>query len=166
MQAVKHGGLSGKARQLHCRNRATRLYQQQLIHEYLEPDTVGAGRHRFIPIRGRNEFLPSVAGTGVTTGRTREMQLGLGLTTAKKAGKGDRPADTARTIPRPKVEPAPDAVIRFPRTARPGASPVLKLPEEFGRTRERFTIGGFLIGCAMGSAAASLVLLVMHALVG
>ncbi|UCC29671.1 MAG: hypothetical protein JSU86_15885 [Phycisphaerales bacterium] len=165
MQAVKHGGLSGKARQVHCRNRASRLYQQQLIHEYLEPDAVGAGRHRYIPIRGRNEFLPSVGGTGVTTGRTRETQLELALTTAKKAGRGDRTADTARTIPRPKAEPAADRVIRFPRTARPGASPVLKLPEEFGR-RERFTIGGFLIGCAMGSAAASLVLLVVHAAVG
>jgi len=166
MQAVKHGGLSGKARQVRCRNRAARLYQQQLIHEHLEPDTVGAGRHRYIPISGRNEFLPSVGGTGVTTGRTRETQLELALTTAKKVGRGDRPADTARTAPQPKAEPAADTVIRFPRKARPGARPILKLPEEFRRRRERFTIGGFLVGCAMGSAAASLVLLVVHAAVG
>lgn len=165
MQAVKHGGLSGKARHVHCRNRAARLYQQQLIHEYLEPDTVGAGRHRYIPIRGRNEFLPSVGVTGVPTGRTRETQLELALTTDKKAGRNYRRADTAKTTPRPKVQPATDVVIRFPRKAKPGASPILKLPEEFGR-RERFTIGGFLIGCAMGSAAASLVLLIVHAAVG
>ncbi len=54
---------------------------------------------------------------------------------------------------------------RLQPTARSAASPVLKPPEQL-KPEQNFTIGGFLFGCAMGSAAAALVLLVAHTVTG
>ena len=131
MQIVKHGGLSGKARRARDRNRAARLHAQQMIEEYLEPGTATRPRReqRYIPIRSRNEFLPSA------------------------------------TLSDGTAEPATDVPVRIIRPERSPASPVLKPPEQLKR-KGNFTFGGFLFGCAMGSAAAALVLLVVHTVTG
>ena len=77
MEAVKRGGLSGKARKVHYRSRAARLYAQQLIDEYIEPVPQPRDRHRSIPIRGRGEFLASVAQTWHAPAASRNTQLEL-----------------------------------------------------------------------------------------
>lgn len=58
MRKERRGGLSGKARKACYRRRAARLHSGQLIDELLEPQ---AADKRYVPIRGRSDFLPSVA---------------------------------------------------------------------------------------------------------
>ena len=126
------GGLSGKARRSRYRGRALRLYTQQLIEEFLEPEPHATRRDRFIPIGRRSEFLPSATVPG------SEM--------------GD--------------EPARREAVRFPADRdRPKGVPVVRPPKP-PNTPERsepvtFTTRGFLCGCAMGSAAAAVILLLI-----
>src|SRR5256885_516947 len=53
-----HGGLAGKARRVRERGRVSRLYTQQWIDEYLDPQEQHEKLRRPIPIRARSEFLP------------------------------------------------------------------------------------------------------------
>ncbi len=152
MQAVKHGGLSGKARRVRERNRAARLYARQLLENYLEPEGVDPGEARYIPIRGRKDFLPSIVQTGPVETSDRDPQLHLPL---------DAPG---RTTPARKPEGPADGVIRFPRTDKRSMAPLFKPPEDFRRKPE-FTWRGFLVGCAMGSAAAAFFLLIVQTVV-
>ena len=196
MSATKHGGLSGKPRRNHNRNRAWRLNSQQMVNEYLDPGTEDRSADRCIPIRGRNEFLPSVAQNIPTASASRDEQLELPLASAGSnippVSHGDREpvratdlhgqadgAGSKLTTPRsttihsakpsakPTTKPAKDGVIRFPRSSNPDAPLPFKPPEQLDRPRrKRFTIGGFLVGCAMGSAAAAALLLVIRTVIG
>ncbi len=126
-------GLSGKARRNRSRGRAARLYTQQMIDEYLE-DKPGESRpKRFIPIRGRSEFLPSAKCPGSEVRdepkRRSAIRLGSGLS-----------------------HPTNAPVVRPPRQPQ--------TPEQ--KVLETFTTRGFLYGCAMGSAAAAVVLLLVQ----
>lgn len=60
MKTGTSGGLWGKARNVHHRDRAERGFAELLVEEYLEPEPVLSGSGAFAPIRGRSEFLPSV----------------------------------------------------------------------------------------------------------
>ncbi len=166
MERVWQGGLSGKARQVRYRNRVARLHAQQMITEYLESDPLVQRHDRYIPIRGRNEFLPSVAQVTTSTPQPVQQQLELPFKRRDKTDNADRSATTERTTPLRETETATDTVIRFPRTAKETSALPLKPPQQFGQRREKFTIGGFLVGCAMGSAAAVLALLVLQTVVG
>ncbi len=127
------GGLSGKARRNHFRGRALRLHTQQLIDEFLEPESRPARTERFIPIGRRSEFLPSAAAPGSEVGD----------------------------------EPIGREVIRFPvDRERAKGVPVVRPPRP-PQTPEKsepaaFTTRGFLYGCAMGSAAAAVILLLIQ----
>lgn len=195
MSATKHGGLSGKPRRNHNRNRALRLYSQQMVNEFFEPGTEDRSANRCIPIRGRNEFLPSVAQyTPTASGQHEQLELPLASTGNKipAVRLGDRETVHAKDLRRQSVEkgtgvttpkpntvhstkssdnpstrPAKNGVIRFPRSSAPDAPLPFKPPEQLNRTRrKRFTIGGFLVGCAMGSAAAAALLLVIRTVIG
>ncbi len=159
MQAANRG-LSGKARRVHYRKRAERLSSHQMIEEFLDPNTQDTPP-RHIPIRSRRRFLPSIAYVrnvvAVGTGR----QLELPLPTVERTRTAVQSAGRGRTASERKIEERADATLRFPQVGKPDAGPAFKPlePLEAGHT---FTIGGFLLGCAMGSAAAAMVLLVVQ----
>jgi len=61
MPTVKlHGGLHGKERRIRERGRASRMYTQQWIDEFLEPEEISERPRKPIPVRTTSEFLPSV----------------------------------------------------------------------------------------------------------
>lgn len=167
MERVWQGGLSGKARRVRNRSRAARLHAQQMIEEYAEPDPLAGHRDRYIPIRGRSEFLPSVAQASVPAARPDRRQMELPFTSAAKTNVTVRPATVVSPAPPCDTRPKADAVIRPPCTAgKVGALP-FKPPEQFGHARRRkYTISGFLVGCAMGSAAAAVALFVVRIVIG
>lgn len=165
MKATPNQGLCGKARRVHHRNRAARLHARQWVDEYFDRDTAEPPGHRYIPIRGRSEFLPTVARVDRSAARGRDGQLELPLTTAGRADNAGRAVATARTVPDRGAGPTKDVVIRFPSRSQSPVGRAFKPPMQFG-PRNRFTIGGFLLGCAMGSAAAAAVLLVVRVTVG
>ena len=165
MKATPNQGLCGKARRVHYRNRAARLYARQRVDEYFEYDTAEPPGHRHIPIRGRSEFLPTVARVERSAARANDGQLELPLTTAGQADSAGRAVATTPTVPEREAGPTKDVVIRFPSRSQSPVGRPFKPPMQFGQ-RNRFTVGGFLLGCAMGSAAAAAVLLVIHVTVG
>jgi len=160
MKDTPRRSLAGKARRSHHRNRATRLYTRQWIDEYLDVDTEEQPSERFIPIRGRKEFLPTVAQANEPSMSNRESQLELPLSSSAASGGARHAAASAE----PAAQPPEDRVIRFPTRAKSPAGIPFKAPVQFHR-RSQFTIGGFLLGCAMGSAAAAMVLLVVQVVV-
>lgn len=164
MPAVKHGGLSGKARRVRYRNRAARLHAKQLIDDYLKPRSATPHNAQYIPIRGRREFLPSIVTPGQTARPNRDTQLTLPLEGRDRADGPRRAAEKKRAAVTSKTETGPDKVIRFPHRET-SAAPLFKRPEEF-RDRRGFTWRGFLVGCAMGGAAAAFVLLILQTVTG
>lgn len=146
MQAERRGGLSGKARKARYRHRAARLHSNKLIDDYLEPEKYQRPAERNVPIGGRSDFLPSVAHIGNVSETNQQLELPLD-------GKGDRSAFKDRSI---RFNPTADRAKTFdPRELEPAGD------ERQGMTRD-FTLRGFFMGCAMGSAAAALLLLVAH----
>jgi hypothetical protein len=137
-----------------------------MIEDYLEPDAVEMQRSRCVPIRARSDFLPSVVQFWDAQESERTVQFELPLAVTAQISPAVPPITEGQTTPSPTPERVADAVIRFPRTPEPCAKPSLKPPQQFRRRKERFTVGGFLVGCAMGSAAAALVLLVVQTVVG
>lgn len=152
MEDARYNGLAGKARRARDLNRVTRMNAQQMIDEYLYPDSDTQQPERYIPIRGRSDFLPSAASISDEQAAPTQQQLELPLTTAGAAAERSTSVDVAD-------EPRRDSVIR-----------PLRTPFEPRQRRKQkqspFTPGGFLFGCALGSAAAAMVLLVVQLAVG
>ncbi len=159
MQAANRG-LSGKARRVHHRNSAERLSSRQMIEEFLDPQTQDTPP-RHIPIRGRRRFLPSIAHLHNTVAVGIEKQLDLPLAVVESATKTVGSAGRGRTTSERKIEARADTTLRFPQVGKPTAGLAFK-PLEQLEGAHRFTVGGFLLGCAMGSAAAAVVLLVVQ----
>lgn len=152
MENTRNHGLAGKARRAREFNRITRMYAQQMIDEYLNPEPETWRPERYIPVRSRNEFLPSAAFIDDEQADCSQRQLELPLTTAAASLK---PSTVAKV-----TDPARrDSVIRTPRSP-------FKIRQERDRKQSPFTPGGFLFGCALGSAAAAMVLLVVQLAVG
>ena len=150
MQTMTNRGLAGRARKAHYRSRASRLFSQQLIDDYFEPNSHDWNRDRYIPIRHRSDFLPSVASTSVADTTDAYTQLELPLTGDDDNGR--QYEGGAPTFPS-KGDTAPDGAIRF----RPRATPAC----EDEQTTPGLTLRGFLFGCALGSSAAAVVLLIL-----
>ncbi len=160
METTKHLGLSGKARRVRNRSRAARLHSNRLIQEYLLPEDDDRPADRFIPIGRRDEFFPSVVHIDAPQARLAQ--------TASSTMQLDLPVDAAdaeRIVAGPERKPVLDAAIRFPRGTATTAGPVFK-PVGMFEERRVFTLGGFLFGCALGSAAASFLLLVLRTAAG
>lgn len=157
MRKQRRGGLSGKARKARNRRRAARLHSGQLIDEHLHPQGAATS---YIPIRGRSEFLPSVV--QVTDVKESERQLEFALRRAEPSSATTKRGWRWRGKTKQKAGSTADRAIRFghgkafdPRGFRPATG----TPQLFGRG---FTARGFLMGCAMGSAAAAVLLVVVH----
>ena len=153
MENTRYNGLAGKARRARDLSRASRMYAQHMIDEYMYPESDTWRPQRFIPVRGRSEFLPSAAFVREEPGTLAHRQLELPLTAvaAPLPVAGPTPE---RTLPEPVVEPSRDSVIRPPRTPF--------RPVRRRKPSSPFTPRGFLFGCALGSAAAAVVLLVVQ----
>lgn len=152
MENTRHNGLAGKARRARDLNRVTRMYAQQMIDEYLYPNSDTWRPERYIPIRGRSEFLPSAAFLNDEQAAPTQPQLELPLIAAPAAVERLTGVNVAD-------EPRRGSVIRPPRTLSQ-STPWRK------QKQSPFTPGGFLFGCALGSAAAAMVLLVVQLAVG
>lgn len=157
MRKQRRGGLSGKARKARNRRRAARLHSGQLIDELVEPH---AADQRCVPIRGRSDFLPSVA--QVTNVKESDRQLEFALRQAEPSAATAKHGWLRRGKTKQEADSTADRAIRFchgkafdPRGLRPAVG--TRLPLGGG-----FTVRGFLTGCAMGSAAAALLLVVVH----
>lgn len=165
MKAIPNRSLYGKARRNHHRNRATRLYARQWIDEVLASDIEDPTSERYIPIRGRREFLPTVAQMTPSSMSSRDAQLELPLSSTTTGERAKRVAAMADPASSSSTTPAKDIAIRFPTRAKSPAGRAFKPPMQFNK-RTQFTLSGFLLGCAMGSAAAAMLLLVVRVVVG
>lgn len=162
MRNETYGGLAGQSRRVRYRNRADRLYTQQLIEEYLEPEDE---TDREIPIKGRSDFLPTVAGGVVETTSESGTQLELPL-----AVRTNEPRkEVAAVLPRVEQPAKPeDGKSRdFLRATRKTADTERWASQDitaFSSTRGRgdFDIGKFLYGCLIGGGAAAVVLVVLQ----
>ncbi len=161
MENTRYNGLAGKARRARDLNRVTRMYAQQMIDEYLYPDPDPVRPERYIPIRGRSEFLPSAAFICEDQDAPAQRQLELPLSAAATARESSPPDLTVKRSTAVEVadEPLRDSVIRPLRAAFP---PMQRRKQK----QSPFTPGGFLFGCALGSAAAAMLLLVVQLAVG
>ncbi|MGD2110506.1 MAG: hypothetical protein PVI86_14085 [Phycisphaerae bacterium] len=163
MKGNPNRSLAGKARRNHRRNRASRLYARQWIDETLDTEPEDQTAERYIPIRGRREFLPTAAATGTSTMNARDDQLELPLSATSPDKHAKRPA--AELEPAPGISTESDKVISFPTRATSPAGMPFKPPVQFHR-RSQFTFRGFLVGCAMGSVAAVVLLAVVRVVAG
>lgn len=161
MENTRYNGLAGKARRARDLNRITRMYAQQMIDEYLYPDPDPVRPERYIPIRGRSEFLPSAALISEDQDAPTQRQLELPLISAGAARERTLPDETVERSTSVAVADVPrrDSVIR---PLRAPFQPMKRRKQK----QSPFTPGGFLFGCALGSAAAAMVLLVVQLAVG
>ncbi len=153
MRDASQGGLAGKARRAHHRSRAGRLCAQQQIADYLDPNPEPAELRdsRPIPIGHRREFVASVAPEPV---HRPDQQLELPLTRAEPIAEG-----TIRITRKPlPVSKAGGAGGTNGQTVRQAAASRTRPT----RSRETFSLWRFLGGCAMGSAAAAMILLIVQ----
>lgn len=156
------GGLSGKARRERGRHRAARLYGTQLVDEYLDdgPPAPG-GRHwsGSIPIKGRAEFLPTVTASNRRRKKRRGTRRGGSqLELPYSAG------DHVLPLSQPEMQTVLGSPIRFPLAAETRLVPRADAPK--ARETPALSFRGFLLGCAMGSAAAAVMLLMVRTAVG
>ena len=165
MQAVKNRGLSGKHRLSHHRSRAARLHAKSLIEEFFEPEALDSVRSQPIPIRSRREFLPTIA---ESTGAPLDLET--------RPLRGE-PCD-------PSIERADGdlvAVADDPSGAGPATlcdasmmatDVVVPVEQIFLNQRaaadraERFTVGGFVLGCAIGGAVGMTLLVILRIALG
>ena len=148
MENTRYNGLAGKARRARDLNRVTRMYTQQMIDEYLYPDSDTWRPERYIPIRSHSEFLPSAASNSDEQDAPTQRQLELPLTNSGTTAERSTGANVAD-------EPRRSSVVRPPKSY---FQPKQRRKQE----QAPFTPGGFLFGCALGSAAAAMVLLVVQ----
>jgi len=203
MQAVKSKGLSlsGKARRVHKKGRAERLFDQQLVMDYfrpVDPHSGGANGGSPLTVRHHRGMRSPQAGLSRPVVYSTDEQLNLPLdeTTPWKeeAICFVRPAEPGRVPPpTPKVPRQQDdregngTKVKEPpvhfggkrlmrilsgRMSRGRADPkgqaslegVLQLaPKGQSRRNGTFTIRGFLCGCAIGAAAAGVILVFFQA---
>ena len=161
MENTRYNGLAGKARRTRDLNRATRMYAQQMIEEYLYPEPATWRPERYIPIHGRSEFLASAAflSEDQDTPTQRQLELPMIATgAARESASSDQTVERSTAV---EVAEAPrrDSVIR------PRKAPFQPMQRQ-KQKQSPFTPSGFLFGCALGSAAAAMVLLVVQLAVG
>ena len=158
MENTRYNGLAGKARRARNLNRASRMYAQQLIEEYLYPESDTWRPERFVPIRSRREFLPSASFISEESTAPTQRQLELSLTAVGATRERALPERVAKGV-KTANEPRRDSVIRPPKAP-------FQPMQQRKQKQSPFTPGGFLFGCALGSAAAAVVLLVVQFAVG
>lgn len=165
MERTSSNGLSGKARRARTRNRAARMQARRMVSEYLEPAEVETGMGRYIPIRGRDEFLPSVVFARSTVAKrsrdAKPLDQGTGVATGVQVMHEQEGfcAVPPRASSLERTEP-----IRFSGLADAGRDVFDARRQLFGRPK-KFRVGGFLFGCALGTMAASILLFGLHTVI-
>lgn len=171
MQATYHGGLTGKARSKKYRNRVERIRAQQLLDEYFEVEEDRPRQH--VRLGGRADFLPTVdswtsESSPFETGSQFELSLAAEEVAATSpidaAGIPSKEMDNDAVVDG-KAEPAPKPgvkVIPAPYWARPK---VTFQPRGGRSTDKAFDVRRFLCGCALGSAAAAAILMIVSTVV-
>ncbi|UCE59367.1 MAG: hypothetical protein JSU63_18235 [Phycisphaerales bacterium] len=181
MQKVKTKGLSlsGKARRRHKAGRAARLFDQQLILDYFDPNDASSQRpavDRSIPVMHHRDshtaagapFQPVAKGADAQVDRRADAnetdnEEAICFVRAGKTTIGGTPAvrsahSTQNYEPEAKTATDPLSTNWTSWRARP--------PKRGTSSTRGFTLGGFLYGCAMGAAAAGLMLVVLQAAIG
>lgn len=177
------GGYSGKARKNRDRSRAARFDVQHMLDEFSDLNDGDEKHDRFIPIGRRSEFLPTVMESSERSDETRQ-QVDLPLTSPRDAAESHKEiAGSAPDVIRMNRRdtsggqegtcgstcgPKPTAVI----STRPAPRLVPHSPEPRTRPKSSITVnplgdllkrtGGLMYGCAIGSAAAAMILLVLR----
>ena len=151
METTRRRGLSGKARRVRERNRAARLHAKRMIQEYDLPEATDPLPGRYIPIRHTTAFRPTVA-----ISRPTKAHRALGKKKIVNA--------TARSA-HEDAGSRPDKALRLPCASQASYKATSARAAIFGR-RQSFRLGGFLFGCALGTAAASVLLICVRTAIG
>jgi len=171
---LTYGGYSGKARRNRDRSRAARMEAQQMLEEYAEPAGETSSHERIIPIGRRSEFLPSVGAIGAEVGydaSDAQMDLPLRSTRPARDDSGTDGKDHAiRLCPGRNGDSAQksfdtESLNLLPRAQRNlwRDLPVAKLASAARSAMAKgHRAAGLLFGCAVGSAAAAAVLLIIR----
>ena len=170
MQATQRGGLTGKARSNRLRNRVQRMQAQQMLDEYFEIEDFEISP-RPVPLRGRAEFLPTVNNwtqeeVAFETGDQLEFSVKAiesvsDTQESQLPSEQDGLAQAEDTVPET-APPATLTVIPAPYWARPRST----FQPQGGRNVDRnFDFRRFVYGCALGTAAAAAILLVVSTVV-
>lgn len=158
MRNTPNQGLAGRARRARHRSRASRLHHQHLIEEYLggSERLQDSRSDRPIRIGHRPEFLPS-AELGLDDSGAGQLELPLITPEAIEAG-------AVITIPKEKSASLAALEAATIATQSSPATPVHEVSSVAvtGSAADEFSIRGLLVGCAMGSAAAAMVLIVIR----
>lgn len=165
MASKKTGGTHGKARYARARNRRASRWAVSAIEEFEELPAWRTQSSRNIPIRHRSEFLPTAHdGANGTSGSQVQFAFSAVI--------DERDPEPSRRTQAPKSKdehrsasaiskPSPAApVIRVARTSSAGQRPLAKPAPE-----RSVTLSGLALGCALGSAAALLIVLALRALI-
>lgn len=168
MQATYHGGLTGKARTIKTRNRIERIRAQQLLDEYFDAEDDDQPRQH-VRLGSRADFLPTAdswtnESAGFETGGQFELSLEAVATNEiegdfreEEAGASAAAETVLEAEPKQAVK-----VIPTPYWAKP------KLTFQPQGTREvakSFDVRRFLCGCALGTAAAAAILMIVSTVV-
>lgn len=169
MPAIKERRLSAKARRVEKRHRAAQIHQQELIDDELHPKPSPYEHTKDIPIGNRSEFLPSACYETPTVEVSPTRRPGLVVVRKELSAHARGEGRTVLSKPNGRQKPAKN----FP-TPEFAFTPLPRAPT--GRSRlsrasqngwlEEFSVRRFAVGCAVGSAAASGVLLLVQTLVG
>lgn len=169
MEATHRGGLCGKARNNRHRRRVERMHAQQMLEEYFgeEEDEIEV-RSRHVPVRGRAEFLPTLDSWSrddqtIETGSQLELTLTAESSPRERASSeclvlaADESASKA-DVTTCTTDATKPIVIPSPYWARPRPAFQPRGGREAART---FDLRRFAYGCALGSAAAAAILLLV-----
>lgn len=161
MEETRRRGLSGKARRVRERNRAARLNARRLIREYYEPEAKEQAPGRYIPIRYTTAFRPTVAISRLTKAQRMPGKKAI-VKATPSAAREDAGRQSARTRGHSKTRPG--KALRLSCTSQASYEATSARAAIFGR-RRTFRLGGFLLGCALGTAAASVLLICVRTVI-
>ncbi len=160
MQDTAPGALTGKARRTRHRGRAARLYSQQLIDDYVDPDPGPSfiRLQRRIPIRHRSEFL-SPAGDGTGDYIDSQLELTFPEVQASTATEGRTESSASSPTNDHRSMPDGERMSVAPLGSRPRDPAERTCPMD---ATEGLNLSGFACGCMVGGAAAAVVLLILQ----
>ncbi len=162
MNETRRRGLSGKARRVRERNRAARLNAKRLIREYYEPEATDPLPGRYIPIRHTTAFRPTVAISRPTKAHRIPGKKAI-VKAAPRTSKRDAGRQSAPTRGHSGAQPG--KALRLSCTSQASYEATSARAAIFGRRRP-FKLGGFLFGCALGTAAVSFLLICVRTAIG
>lgn len=147
MKNARHGGLSGKERVYRLRERVARKCAEDWVAEYLEPDGVDRRANRVIPIRGRADFLPSLTSMESLPPKAAQLELEL------RSLESSPSRQAGSTAGGESVTAAAGQTVVPSRPFR---------PNDAAKRVARFSFVEFAWGCALGGAAAAVLLMLAY----